>query len=337
MQPARTDSQPVVSGVPGPPKIPHLRRPSVAMTRSVWMDTDPAYGEAFRDTDDVFALIQALRAPELDVRGISIVHGNPRCFDRSVIRTRRLIAEHGPRPVSVYPGARGGEDLGRRTEAVEALENALSAHPLTILAIGPLTTVATLLQGRPDLHPRVREIVAVAGRRPGHTFRPGRGPRLRRALFTLPDLNLESDAEAFRRVLRTEVPITLVPYEAGRTVGFGAESLHILESAGSMPPWLLRRARSWLRLWTHVIGFDAFHPFDCLAVGHLTTPELMHYEHDRRARVERRADDRPLRWGTKPYLFVDDGPGRPVTYCTGASPAFKADLLARFSKSTATL
>jgi inosine-uridine nucleoside N-ribohydrolase len=298
----------------------------------VWIDTDPAYGEPLRDTDDVLALLQAFRSPELDVRGISIVHGNPRRFDRSVERTRNLAKEHAPHAIPVHPGARSATDFGRRTEAAEALEAALEACPLTILAIGPLTTVATVLSSRPDLHEQVREVVTVAGRRPGQPLRPNGGLVPRGALLTLRDMNFEHDVEAFCALLDADVPLTLVPYEACETVWLGAEAIRTLHVSGALPDWLTRRSRSWLSLWVHVVGLDAFFPFDCLAVGHLTSPHLFRYERGQAARIEWAPDDGLFRWRTKPYLVVDEGKGRAVTYCTGATPAFKDGLLARLDQ-----
>ncbi|MGH9104805.1 MAG: hypothetical protein ACRDZX_03015 [Acidimicrobiales bacterium] len=44
--------------------------------RRVWIDTDPAVGVPGADVDDGYALLQALRSPELEVAGVSTIFGN---------------------------------------------------------------------------------------------------------------------------------------------------------------------------------------------------------------------------------------------------------------------
>lgn len=306
---------------------------------SVWIDADPAYGELFSDTDDVFALLQALGSPELAVRGVSVVHGNMRHFDHSVDRTRELVRDHFPVPssgarvrVPVAAGARGSGDLGRETPASRALEQALERERLSILALGPLTTVATVLGRRPDLHERIEHVVAVAGRRPGEHLRPNGGLVPRGPLVSFSDMNFELDPEAFHVLLDSEVPVTLVPYEACSKVALGSGDLRRLQEAGALPPWLLRKARSWLWLWTHLIGVNVFFPFDTLAVGVLASPGLVRCEWGFSAtiRCENHRRDGRLRHRARATLEVSEGSGgRPVGWCLGPEPGFTEDLLGR--------
>ena len=302
-----------------------------AKTLPVWIDADPAYGEPLRDTDDVFALLQAFGSPELDVRGVSIVHGNMRRFGRSVERTRELVCLHASEQVPVYPGAWGPSDLGKETPASRTLASALEDEHLAILALGPLTTVATVLLKRPDLHDQVGRVVAVAGRRPGEHLRPNGGLIPRGPLMTFSDMNFESDPEAFRILLDSRVDVTLVPYEACAQVTFGPDDLRRLEEAGALPRWLARKARGWLSLWTHLIGTDAFFPFDTLAVGVLAAPGLVRCESNFSATIQHEPRHIGLlRSQEKTRLEVSNkGSGRPVGWCLGPEAGFTENLMRR--------
>jgi inosine-uridine nucleoside N-ribohydrolase len=68
---------------------------------------------------------------------------------------RRLVKNYGPPRLRVFEGAAKARDLGTETAASRALAAALRAGPLTILALGPATNVATVLSKHPDLAPRV--------------------------------------------------------------------------------------------------------------------------------------------------------------------------------------
>src|SRR5438046_2449945 len=110
----------------------------------VWIDTDPAIGEPERDVDDGLALVQAFHSPELQIRGVSVVFGNAP-LDRGFPIAQRLVSRYGPPRLKVFRGAANAIDLSKETDASRALAAALRAGPLAILALGPVTNVATVL------------------------------------------------------------------------------------------------------------------------------------------------------------------------------------------------
>jgi hypothetical protein len=55
-------------------------------------------------------------------------------------------------------------------DASKALERALQNGPLSVVAIGPVTKVPTVLNLHCDLARSVRQIIAAAYRRPGQQF-----------------------------------------------------------------------------------------------------------------------------------------------------------------------
>ncbi|MDH4066591.1 MAG: nucleoside hydrolase, partial [Acidobacteriota bacterium] len=239
-----------------------------AQTRTpVWIDTDPALGEPDRDVDDGLALVQAFRLPALDIRGVSVVFGNAP-LDRGVPIARRVLDALGQDRMPVAAGAAEAGDLGRETEASRALARALAAEPLTILALGPATNVATVIRLHPDLARRMTRVVAVAGRRPGQRFTTGttnaRGHR---------DFNFELDPESFRVILEAGVPLVLAPFEISSAVWLDDTDLARLAAGPPATRMLVDPSRAWLALWRRLWGVSGFNPFDTLAVGYVGRPD----------------------------------------------------------------
>lgn len=249
--------------------------PPVTLPRRVWIDTDAACGHAAdADADDCFALLLLLRAQGLEIAGISTVHGNARAESSERI-LRDLTARAGARP----PLHRGAEARPSETDppAAVAMRAALAEGPLAIVALGPLTNVATALRGRPELARHVARIVAVMGRRPGHLFHPaegsgqgillGHGPIFR-------DFNFDKDRAAAAEILALGIPLTLIPYEAARSVSITGADLDRLAASGGAVAWVAARARGWLGFWIDIVGRGGFYPFDALAAAYVLEPTL---------------------------------------------------------------
>jgi pyrimidine-specific ribonucleoside hydrolase len=299
-------------------------RPAVAPL-PVWIDADPSVGVEHRDVDDGLALLQALRSEELTVRGVSTVFGNAPLAQVDPV-ARELLAAWAP-GLPVHTGA--AEPSLAPTPASEALAEALDRERLTVLVLGPATNLAAVLHARPDLVPRVREVIAVAGRRPGQRFTTGTtNPRGHR------DLNFEQDPAAFQVLLDAGVPLVLAPFELSSKVWLEMDFLDQL-AAGADAGRLVPPARAWLGLWQERYGVQGFNPFDTLAIGHLVHPELLTCA-PMLARIEQGPDDRDESTpgtvpATKPFLHLrPDGDGAPVTYCHDVqADAFVDDLRRR--------
>lgn len=260
--------------LPAPPLPTVPGGPEVALPGRIWIDTDAACGRSrTTDPDDCFALALLLESPELEVVGVSTVFGNAplAVTDRT---TRALVAaatDTTGGTVAVHRGAsaRLSEEGAEVTPASQALTSALEAGPLTIVALGPLTNVAAVLDHHPELEARVGRVVAVMGRRPGHLFHPAEGEGEGAILFghgpVFRDLNYEADPEAAARVLARRLPVTLIPYEVARQVLVTEQSLAQLTASGGAFAWAAERAEGWLAFWREEIGVDGFYPFDLLA------------------------------------------------------------------------
>ena len=233
---------------------------AAAQTRvPVWIDSDPSAAPGGHEVDDAIALLQAFGAPELDIRGISIVFGNTDLVTASRIG-REITSKFGPRGLGVHDGAAGPDGLGIETEASRALVRELKQTRLTILALGPLTNVATVVRNRPELAGRIAEVVAVAGRRPGQRFTSGPAQKI-----PFRDLNFELDPEAFRVLLASGVSIVLAPWEVSSKVWLTRAGLEAAAKHSGGVAWLLPAVDDWLSLWHREFGTDGFNPFDALA------------------------------------------------------------------------
>jgi inosine-uridine nucleoside N-ribohydrolase len=302
---------------------------------AVWIDTDPAIGEAERDVDDGIALVQAFHSPELEIHGVSVVFGNAP-LDRGLPIARRLVRRFGPAQLRVYAGAARAEDVAHETDASRALAAALRAGPLTIVALGPATNVATVLSKHPELAARVTRVIAVAGRRPGQRFTTGTTNKAGHR-----DFNFELDPGAFEVLLASKVEVVLAPFEISAKIWITSADLDRLAASRSAAArWLVAPSRAWLSLWGRLFGVDGFNPFDTLAVAYAISPAGFACE-PLAARIETLADDvtepgvQGVKVDRKPYLLASNGgtdTGARVTYCATAPAGFKEDLLTRLTR-----
>lgn len=191
----------------------------LAAAATLLIDTDPG-----KFSDDTAAIIMSLRSPErVTVRGITVVSGNVWAQDgerylRDSLRVlgRKVTVELGSqRPLVHTPemskregelefaGAFAEKEPPRRGEtALAYLESELAKRPATVLAIGPLTNVARLLERKPALASRIERLVIMGGNVdvPGNVTKAA-------------EFNFWFDPEAARAVFRSPVKKILFPLD----------------------------------------------------------------------------------------------------------------------------
>ena len=292
----------------------------------VWLDVDTATG--FGDVDDGLMLIQAFHSPELKIHGVTVVFGNT-TLERAVPIAKTIVERFGPEGLAVHTGAASAKELGAETDAVRALKEALDSRRLTILAVGPVTNVASLLQLHPETADRIDRIVMVAARRPGQPFisDPDQGLPFR-------DFNFELDPEAMQVILDSDIPLVFAPWEVSSHVWISRADLETLRNSGDSGAWIAESSEYWISMWEKRISDRGFNPFDTLAAGWLTHPELIE-SMAVRVRIEEGPDDRAAGDSerTKPYLVVEPATNadREVIYCHTPTDAFHALLLQRLA------
>jgi purine nucleosidase len=313
----------------------------------VWIDTDAACGQEQRtDPDDCLAIALLAQARNVEVVGISTVFGNATrpIVDVTVHTLVRLLPERAGTLPTVWSGASSpfaGSGWEQPTPATAGLERGLSAGPLTIVALGPLTNIAEFLRRRPELATRVTRIVVVMGRRPGHLFHPSEGARAPSFFGHGPvfrDFNFALDPAAARVVVSSAIDLALVPYDAARGIEFGPEDMATLEHSGHLGQWLASTLRPWLAYWRRDIGRAGFYPFDMVAATVLTDPASMRCA-EVLAWIGR--DDRvPFAGLQGQTLLVSDprspstagdAPGRRALYCAAPQPELKIAALRRLA------
>ena len=291
-------------------------------TIAVWMDVDPAVLRGGNEPDDGLALLQAFHSPELEVRGVSVVFGNSP-LETGFPNGREIVARFGPGDLATYRGAASGAELGTETDASLALAEALRSGPLTVLALGPVTNVATVLLNHPELADEIDEIVAVAGRRPGQRFVLGEGGT------PLMDFNFELDPEGFQVLLDSGVPIVLAPFEIAAKTPLPEADVERFAEVPEIADFFLEPLRDYVNWYDESFGVRAIYPFDTLAVAYLTSPAWIQCD-TLPVEIQTLPNDvRPD--GDKPYLVVSteiESPHR-VTYCHTADEAFIEDLVRR--------
>ena len=189
----------------------------MARTR-VLIDTDPG-------VDDAVAILLALVSPEIDVVGVVAVNGNVP-LEKTALNARRIVALAGRYDVPVAAGCAQplSEPLGEDSvvhgydglgdlqwdepavaldprDGVELMAELIEEGPLSIVAIGPLTDLAVLLQRHPGIDSRVEHLVIMGGA----SFQGNVTPAA--------EFNIWADPEAARVVFDATWPITLMPLD----------------------------------------------------------------------------------------------------------------------------
>jgi purine nucleosidase len=196
------------------------------MQRKVIIDTDPGL-------DDAVAILFALASNHFDVLGLTTVAGNIG-LERTTANAGGLLAVLGRNDIPVISGAssamlrdnidaiviHGNDGLrgvtlpppapAHGTDAITWLTNTLLSEPagsVDILALGPLTNIAQLIDAHPEAAGRIGHLIVMGGAivEPGNA-----GPAS--------EFNFASDPEATAVVLHADIKTTIVPLDVTRRV-----------------------------------------------------------------------------------------------------------------------
>lgn len=191
------------------------------------LDTDPGLGAPGADIDDGLAIALALRSPEVVLEALTIVVGNVdvqvgyanagallerlgaghvpvalgagRPLVEDLAPLRALFDRHLPeaqRPAQRPPDPDGSGDAAR------LLVDLVMASPgeITIVAIGPMTNLATAIALEPGFAAAVGELVLMAGAATTYAHN----------VTTVADFNAYADPEALQMVLDSGAPVRMV-------------------------------------------------------------------------------------------------------------------------------
>ncbi len=267
--------------------------------RRIWLDTDIMIGmkdKTPREVDDAVALMMALQHPDkVELVGISTITYADYSFDV----TQKMLSWYNRtgRDIPVYRGSDTAGDVGEETDASRAIADALRQEKLSILAIGPVTNVATVVQNHPELIGQIEEVVVCAGRTPGLPFTPG----LEKTVVG--DYNFEMDPESFRILFDAGVRVVLSGYECSVYMLLGKTDIDFLANGTEADQWVYEQFRPWQQYNETLFGVDGFVPWDTTPLGYFTHPAYFKYYEDIPVRINVRPNDTDTP-GDKPYLEV---------------------------------
>jgi inosine-uridine nucleoside N-ribohydrolase len=262
----------------------------------VIIDTDPGSGVAGADVDDALAIGLALRSPEIEVEALTVVGGNVP-VDQGVECALAILEAAGAGDVPVYRGAsrplvqdpqqwrdrlnvRRDDPAAQRlwagitpptgyvgaqpTAAAQALVDRVNERPgeITVVAIGPLTNVATAMLIDPEWDRKVQRLVMMAG------------------AFDMPnvlhELNAAFDPEATHIVMSSAAPALLVPLDVTTRTFMRIADVDRLDEAGTpLGTFLGRTTRPWVIWLADSSGLDGCPLHDPLALATVLDPTLV--------------------------------------------------------------
>jgi purine nucleosidase len=280
------------------------------MPQKVILDMDNALTIPVQDTDDALALALALVSPELEVLGCTTCPGNCRT-PQATLNTLRLLEAGGVRALPVAEGhptalTRDRDAhfryLSSKTAGAESrywaalpappvvtltadprpaatfIAETVRRHPdeVIFLALGALTNLALALLEDPDTAARLKGVVHMGG-----AFDPIDGPPFVWQTPDIPDdiwrttlrFNTVFDPEASAVVLRSGIPVTLVPANVTSRVFQRRAHLEALKAGGT--PWhryLETYSRPWVEWSIHERRLPGAHMHDPLTVAVVIDP-----------------------------------------------------------------
>ncbi len=252
----------------------HRASVGAAMKRRIVLDTDMG-----SDVDDALCLALALASPDLDLVAVTHVTGDTRLRARI---SRRLLDLAGRHDVPVFAGESiplnggpgrfgwfGNEGLGildgkiepsiEEEGAVDALIRLFEmerSDDLELVAVGPMTNIATALQRRPSLAARISHLTTMGG----HLREISYGGTV---YATGIDYNLCSDPEASMIVLSSGIPTRLVTGDVTLQTWLTQSGLERIKAAGgTLRATLAAAVDAWTPIMNDLFGRPVTAPAD---------------------------------------------------------------------------
>lgn len=235
--------------------------------------------------DGAFALGLALHDPEIDVLGVAATAGNVSA--EQATRNVQIVVEQMDPPRLPRIGTALAVDYdadGTRLHGADGLGGtkfpcAQLHHPhpsdklivdlvkkdpkeVTLIILGPLTVVARAMDRDPELVHQLHRIICVGG----NWHEAGNASAVAEFHFFL-------DPAAARQVLRSGVPITLIPLDVTRKLVLAPTDLLALPSPETPTGRFLRQISPFaLGATSNLYGIEGFHLKDVLGVAALALP-----------------------------------------------------------------
>lgn len=250
----------------------------------VILDGDPGH-------DDAIAWMLAFASPALDIKAVVSVQGNVFC-DKTTYNALRVTTLLGRQDVPVARGADKpllGEPIGAPSihgvsgldgpelplpaqslselSGVELMAKVLaeSERPVTIIATGPLTNVATLLNAYPHLKEKIERISLMGGGILSGNWTPAA------------EFNILVDPEAAKAVFDSGVPIIMSPLDVTEKALVMPEDFERIRRVGNPVSTIVAEWLEFFYKFHRSVGYAGAPMHDPCAVAVLIKPELFSY------------------------------------------------------------
>ncbi len=265
--------------------------------RRILLDVDPGI-------DDALAILFALRSPEIRVEAITTVAGNVP-VEKTTENALKILEFAGRRDIPVARGAaaplrkrleladfvHGADGLGGlrlpepvtrpdRRPAAELIAETVLAHPgrITVVAVGPLTNLATSLALAPDVQWQMRDLIVMGGAYTGGNA------------TSAAEFNIYTDAEAAAAVFASGIQVTLLTLEATRQAALRRSHVTRLKRVGTpVAAAVASMAEHYIES-AEARGYDSAALHDPLAVGLAVDPSLAKQSLSARVDVETKGE-----------------------------------------------
>lgn len=256
------------------------------MAAKVIYDTDPGI-------DDALGLLLLAAAPEVELLGITVTHGNTsqdKCLNNALqlaelcglqeIPVVRGAAEPLVKELSVAEETHGDGGLGYAQlpapekkpideTAHDFIIRLVSENPgeITLLCVGPMTNIALALLKRPTIAKQIKCIVSMGGaiHYPGNATPQS-------------EYNVFCDPEAFEIVLKAGIDFTLVPLDVTYQCLFTTEHLaRIDKAAEKIKDFIKESTRFYMEFHAEYQDIQGCAINDPLAAALLLDPTLVKY------------------------------------------------------------
>lgn len=201
-------------------------------------------------------ILELLGAPN-----IPIAYGEGKCFEKE----RPRVAVHGKTGLGSYNFEKNSRKI-EKDDAVEVMHKVLSEseQKITMICMSPPTNIAKLLKKYPDDVNKMEKLV----------FMVGSVEQLKRGEVPYAEFNVAGDPEACEFILKSKVPLEIVPMEMGHTAYLDWQDVFKTKNenfVGSVYEVMFREYKD-----RHVKNGIATH--DGCAIAYLTNPEIFKVE-----------------------------------------------------------
>jgi len=256
--------------------------------KKIIIDTDPGI-------DDAIALCYAMNHPDLEVLALTTIFGNVsvslatdnalrlcalnKRTDIAVATGAQVPMQISPNPVADFVHGKNGfgnaelpsgDLLASDLSAAELIIDLANKHPgeITLVAVGPLTNLATALQLSPDIAEKLAGVVVMGG----SFHRQGN-------VNEYAEANIWNDPHAAQIVFSANWPVTVHGLDVTYKISFSREYLKKIASvAPTVGDFLQRAADFYIEFYKKQHLFDGCCPHDLLALTFLTKPDLFTLE-----------------------------------------------------------